>query len=191
VTDATTATPRVVVDRPGPFRLLGEVTDATGRRSDPVEILIVGGPAGTDTIDGDGDGRIDANDPDGDGLDPTDAVLVVDPNGRVIGATAGTGAVRGTWRAGTAVDAPVDRLRVGIEIDTDRAVIVDLRRTSAAGAPLTWAGAVALIDPDAPVPVLVVPGAEVTVARFGARAWFVTAGTTTLAIVDGTATAVR
>ena len=59
-------TPRLFVDRPGPYRIRLTVSDARGDVSRPAEVLILGGDAGADGIDNDLDGWIDGDDADGD-----------------------------------------------------------------------------------------------------------------------------
>ncbi len=65
LTDADAWSPRLFVDRPGPYRVRLIVTDARGDVSRPAEVLIVGGDVDADGMDNDLDGWIDADDPDG------------------------------------------------------------------------------------------------------------------------------
>jgi hypothetical protein len=56
--------PRLLVDRPGPFRVELVVTDANGAASRPVEVVLLGGSLCEGGLDEDADGLIDAADPD-------------------------------------------------------------------------------------------------------------------------------
>ena len=75
LTDVDSWTPRLFVDRPGPYRVRLTVTDARGDTSRPAEVLIVGGDADADGIDNDLDGWFDGDDPDGDDANRPPAVV--------------------------------------------------------------------------------------------------------------------
>jgi len=59
--------PVLTADRVGPYRVRLVVTDATGRRSDETEVLVIAGAQCADGVDDDLDGLIDSDDPDCDG----------------------------------------------------------------------------------------------------------------------------
>lgn len=61
--DPTSFTPRLLLDRPGIYRLELVVTDAHGLESRPDEVVVLGGWSCLDGIDDDLDGLIDADDP--------------------------------------------------------------------------------------------------------------------------------
>ncbi|NNL65937.1 MAG: hypothetical protein HKP30_06840, partial [Myxococcales bacterium] len=61
--DPTSFTPRLLLDRPGVYRLELVVTDAHGAESRPDEVVVLGGWSCLDGIDDDLDGLIDADDP--------------------------------------------------------------------------------------------------------------------------------
>ena len=67
---ADTATPTLLADRAGPFRVRLVVTDASGARSLEREVVVIAGPPCGDGVDGDLDGLIDTDDPDCDGSAP-------------------------------------------------------------------------------------------------------------------------
>lgn len=71
---AGTWTPDLLVDATGTFRVRLTVTDASGRQSDPVDVVVVGGDRCNDERDDDLDGLFDAADPDCDGPEPAAAV---------------------------------------------------------------------------------------------------------------------
>ncbi|MGH7789878.1 MAG: heparinase II/III domain-containing protein [Candidatus Binatia bacterium] len=62
-------TPRLFVDRAGPYRVRLVVTDAAGADSLPAEVLILGGEPCADGVDNDLDGLFDGDDADCDALD--------------------------------------------------------------------------------------------------------------------------
>lgn len=70
LTGATTASPSLLADVVGPYRVRLVVTDDEGNRSAEQEVLVVAGPRCGDGIDNDLDGRIDTDDIDCDGVDP-------------------------------------------------------------------------------------------------------------------------
>lgn len=67
--DAASFRPRLLADRPGPFRVRLVVRDASGQASRPVEVRILAGETCADGFDDDFDARIDGDDPDCDGAD--------------------------------------------------------------------------------------------------------------------------
>lgn len=75
--DAGSWTPRLYVDRVGPFRVRLTVRDAQGNVSRPAEVLVIGGVACEDGLDGDLDGLFDSDDADCDRSagDPIDGDL--------------------------------------------------------------------------------------------------------------------
>ena len=77
LTGADTVQPQLHTDRIGPYRVRLVVTDAQGATSLDQEVLIVAGPRCGDGMDDDFDGRIDTDDADCDGPDPTVAAVSV------------------------------------------------------------------------------------------------------------------
>lgn len=84
-------------DVPGVYRVELVVTDATGRPSEPTELVLLAGSTTRDSVDGDLDGRFDAADPD---LDTGDLRFVPVTPTRVLDTRAGLGAAAGTVAGG-------------------------------------------------------------------------------------------
>jgi hypothetical protein len=178
--DATSAEPKLLIDRAGPYRLRGVVTDAVGQASDPIELLVIGGARDADGIDNDLDGLFDTQDPDLDGADPLDAAIVVSPGGAVAGATAPRSAVRVTWQPGAGTSSMADRIRSVVSFGSDHALVTDLRRNGA-----TWTGSLLYVDATSPTPITVVSGDELIVVRLADRVWLLQSDAIAAVVVDG------
>ena len=161
------ATPTLLADRAGTYRLRLTVTDRDGARRRPSEVVVAAAPRGGDGIDNDLDGRFDTDDTDGDGSDPVDAAIMW------------IGGTQTVPRVGVAH--PTRWSSPGIRV-TDRASLTagvrgsvaarverrsDVRSAALAG---TYSGSVSVLDAAFGRYPVNVPASQWAVSRFGARA---------------------
>ncbi len=167
LTGAQSATPTLLADRAGTYRLRLTVTDRDGARSRPSEVVVAAGPRGGDGIDNDLDGRFDTDDTDGDGSDPVDAAIMWIGGTQTVPrvGVAAPDAVELAWNPGDGPTSLPARVRGSVALASSGAVTFDLQRVAG-----TYSGSVSVLDAAfGPNPVNV-PASQWTVSRFGARA---------------------
>ena len=167
LTGAQSATPTLLADRAGTYRLRLTVTDRDGARSRPSEVVVAAGPRGGDGIDNDLDGRFDTDDTDGDGSDPVDAAIMWIGGTQTVPrvGVAAPDAVEFAWTPGDGPTSLPARVRGSVALASSGAVTFDLQRVAG-----TYSGSVSVLDAAfGPNPVNV-PASQWAVSRLGARA---------------------